>query len=97
MKKQIEVSEGDKCFEFSIEGEVLFSIDKEELVIDSKKLYEAFFKDLEGKPEYAFLIPDDASKSCKYVAGEFGKIIEQITERVDSAWFEGADGAEPQG
>ena len=49
MKKQISVSEDSEKFIFSIDDVAAFVIGKDDLVVDSKKLYEAFFKDLKQR------------------------------------------------
>lgn len=87
MKKQISVSEDSEKFIFSIDDVAAFVIGKDDLVVDSKKLYEAFFKDLKAKPEYEVDIPNDTSKECAYIAGEFKKIIDQTVEKIDEEWF----------
>ncbi|MEG0417830.1 MAG: hypothetical protein RR842_06295 [Gordonibacter sp.] len=91
MKKQISVAEDDGCFNFLVDDVTSFSIEKGSLVVDSKKLYEAFFRNLEAKPEYEVIVLDDASRECKYVAGEFKKIIDQTLEKVAESWFEGPE------
>lgn len=88
MKKQISISEDSEKYIFSIGDSEVFTIEKEGLVVDSKKLYETFFKNLKAKPEYEVVIPSDASKACTYIAGEFRKIINQTIEKIDEAWFE---------
>lgn len=88
MKKQISVSEDSEKYIFSMGDATAFAIEKGSLIVDSKKLYEAFFKDLKAKPEYEVVTPDDASKACVYVAGEFKKIIDQTIEKIDGKWFE---------
>lgn len=88
MKKQIRVSEDSEKYIFSMDDSEAFTIEKKGLVIDSKKLYETFFKGLKAKPEYKIVVPDDASKACSYIAGEFKKIIDQTIEKIDEAWFE---------
>lgn len=87
MKKQISVSEDSENYIFSMDDATAFVIGKDSLVVDSKKLYEAFFKGLKAKPEYEVVAPDDASKGCAYIAGEFKKIINQTVEKIDEEWF----------
>ena len=87
MKKQISVSEDSEKFIFSIDDVAAFVIGKDDLVVDSKKLYEAFFKNLKAKPEYEVGIPNDATKECAYIAGEFKKIIDLTVEKIDEEWF----------
>lgn len=88
MKKQISVSEDSEKYIFSMDDATPFVIGKDNLIVDSKKLYETFFKGLEAKPEYEVVVPDDVSKGCAYIAGEFKKIIDQTVEKIEEEWFE---------
>ncbi len=87
MKKQISVSEDSEKYIFSMDDATAFVIRKDSLIVNSKKLYETFFKGLKAKPEYEVATLDDASKGCAYIAGEFKKIIDQTVEKIDEEWF----------
>ena len=87
MKKQINVSEDSQSYIFSLNDESVFSINRESLLFDSKKFYEAFFRGLDSKPEYEISVPDKVSKRCAHVAGEFQKIVEQTVASIEDGWF----------
>lgn len=90
MKRQINVSETESSIVFTLDGGEPFCLDKVSLTIDSKRLYETFFKGLSEKPEYEVVSQENVSKECSYYVLQFESLIEQTLGKIEDSWFQDA-------
>ena len=91
MKKLISFTEAEDSYLMSFEGSESFSISKDKLELDTKRLYQIFFEGLTEKPEYDLVndIPTP-SKQAQYVFNTVNDLFTGITERIEAAWFDEA-------
>lgn len=88
MKRQISVSETDDSIVFMLDGGGSFCLDKSSLTIDSKRLYETFFKGLNEKPEYEVVSSENVTKEYSYYIAQFESLIEQTLDKIEESWFQ---------
>lgn len=90
MRRRISVSETEDSIEFMLDGGGTFCLDKASLTIDSKKLFETFFKGLNEKPEYEVILSENVSKENLYYVAQFESLIEQTLDKIEESWFQDA-------
>lgn len=89
MKRQVRFEEtGDKYLFSDDDRGSVFTIMKDTLIFSSNDFYQAFFKDLEEKPDYQLINPTaKLTGQAKHVFDTVEAIFKKSCGSIDDRWF----------